>query len=334
MGQFTHFIGIDVSAQWLDLALSDAHDQRLAHQRIANTPEALRKLWRAWQQTYSLTLASTLACAENTGLYTRPLLRWAAEEPELILWVEAPHKVKFNSAGAYRGTSDKLAAERIANYARSFQNRHQPWKPEAKALETLQFLLNRRKWLVTTRAALNTADQEIRKFAPDFAVACPDTHKGLNADIDRIDKQIDGLIAQDERLKHQTQRLLTIPGVGRVTCLYLLVHTRAFTRLKDPKQLACHAGVVPFEQQSGSSVRTQSRVSHQANKDLKRQLHIAATVAARHDNDLKNYFLRKLKEGKNKMSVLNAIRNKLVHRICAVIRNDKPYNKTKFAAAA
>ena len=42
---------------------------------------------------------------------------------------------------------------------------------------------------------------------------------------------------------------------------------------------------------------------------------------------MRTYFRRKVEEGKNKMSVLNAVRNKLVHRIMSVIRKKQPYLK-------
>ena len=38
-----------------------------------------------------------------------------------------------------------------------------------------------------------------------------------------------------------------------------------------------------------------------------------------------NYYQRKIKEGKNKMSVINAIRNKLIQRIFAVTRDNRTY---------
>jgi hypothetical protein len=37
--------------------------------------------------------------------------------------------------------------------------------------------------------------------------------------------------------------------------------------------------------------------------------------------------MRKVNQGKNKMLVLNAIRNKLIHRIFAVVRDGIPYQK-------
>ena len=58
---------------------------------------------------------------------------------------------------------------------------------------------------------------------------------------------------------------------------------------------------------------------------IKKLLHLAAMAAIRSDKELKEYYLRKVAEGKNKMSVLNAVRNKLVHRIMSVITRKQPY---------
>ena len=56
---------------------------------------------------------------------------------------------------------------------------------------------------------------------------------------------------------------------------------------------------------------------------------MAALVVAtkRKDGELREYYLRKAGEGKNKMLVLNAIRAKLVARMFAVIINNRQYEK-------
>lgn len=71
-----------------------------------------------------------------------------------------------------------------------------------------------------------------------------------------------------------------------------------------------------------------------ANKRVKKLLHLAAMVAANYDKELKAYFERKVAEGKNKMAVLNAVRNKLIHRIFACIRNHRKYEKIYTPALA
>ena len=64
-------------------------------------------------------------------------------------------------------------------------------------------------------------------------------------------------------------------------------------------------------------------------EDLKALLHLAAMCAIRYDQELKAYYIRKVSDGKNKMSVINAVRNKLVHRIMAVIQRQTPFIKSQ-----
>ena len=64
-----------------------------------------------------------------------------------------------------------------------------------------------------------------------------------------------------------------------------------------------------------------------ANKKLKTNLHLAALTAIKHDPEISAYYLRKVSEGKPKMSVINAVRFKLLARVVAVVNNDIMYVK-------
>ena len=60
---------------------------------------------------------------------------------------------------------------------------------------------------------------------------------------------------------------------------------------------------------------------------------MCALNAKKYDYQLKTYFDTKVENGKNKMLVLNNIRNKLLHRVFAVIKRQQPYvNTHNFAA--
>ncbi len=52
---------------------------------------------------------------------------------------------------------------------------------------------------------------------------------------------------------------------------------------------------------------------------------MAAINAVRYHAELRSYYKRKLEEGKGKMSAINAVRNKLLHRVVAVVRRGTPY---------
>ena len=70
-------------------------------------------------------------------------------------------------------------------------------------------------------------------------------------------------------------------------------------------------------------------MSNRADKSIKSLLHMAALVVTRKkkEGELREYYLRKVAEGKNKMTVINAVRAKLVYRMFAVIRDNKFYEK-------
>ena len=68
-------------------------------------------------------------------------------------------------------------------------------------------------------------------------------------------------------------------------------------------------------------------MSKRADGSPKSVLQMAAMRAVRLNNELQQYYLRKIEEGKNRMSVLNAIRNKIMHIAMALIKN-KTYYKS------
>ena len=135
------------------------------------------------------------------------------------------------------------------------------------------------------------------------------------------------MVRQDEQIDKKIKLVQSIKGIGPVTAVALLVYTKSFDRFENAKQLACYCGVVPFKKTSGSSVKYKSTVSPFANKKLKKLLHLCALSAIKNDKELYLYFERKVKEGKNKMSVINAVRNKLVHRVYAVLRDERMFEE-------
>ena len=64
-------------------------------------------------------------------------------------------------------------------------------------------------------------------------------------------------------------------------------------------------------------------------------LNMAALSAKKRDTEIKAYYERKVAEGKNKMSVMNAIRCKIISRAFAVIEIKTPFVKIqKFKTAS
>ena len=155
----------------------------------------------------------------------------------------------------------------------------------------------------------------------------------LKKNLKLINHQILEIINSDPTLKNNYKLIQSIPGVGQQTTTYLLIITKNFTCFENARKLACYAGVAPFPFQSGSSIKRRNKVSPLADKKLKSLLNMCALSTKKHDAEIKQYYNRKVEEGKNKMLVINNIRNKLLTRIFAVVKRQQPYvNLQKFAA--
>ena len=157
--------------------------------------------------------------------------------------------------------------------------------------------------------------------------SCHASLAAIEKDRKAIDKAIEQLIEDDAQLKRLFGLMTSVPGIGPATATEVVIATNELKSITDPKKMACHAGVAPFNFQSGSSVRGRPGVSQYARKRLKFLFHLAAMAAIRAKGELQDYYQRKVGEGKNKMLVLNAVRNKLIHRIYAVVRRDEKYDK-------
>jgi transposase len=105
----------------------------------------------------------------------------------------------------------------------------------------------------------------------------------------------------------------------------MIVLTENFTRFSTARKFACYAGIAPFEHSSGSSIRGRTRVHACANKQIKTLLNMAALSSIQIKGEFREYYERRISEGKHKMSTLNIIRNKIVFRAFAVVQRGTPY---------
>lgn len=327
--EFSNYVGIDVSKKTFDVVfIFNKEIDQVVHQEYSNDAKGIKKMLMYLQKQKGVNKENTLFCMENTGIYGRTL-SYAIYKEQWFVWVETP-VVIFRSIGLQRGKNDKVDAKRIAIYAMKNSEHAKMWEAPRKEITTLRQLLNSREALIKGLKALTVSMNEHKETGnKELAALMKEVTKGtvkaMKKDILNMEKMILELIKNDVVLLQLFKLLISIPGIGKITSTELICFTNEFKNYTEAKQLACYCGVVPFEHSSGTSVRGRTRVSHMANKPLKTKLHMCAMVAIQCDAELKNYYQRKVKEGKNKMAVINAVRNKLVHRVVAVVKRQTPF---------
>ncbi|SFE95981.1 IS110 family RNA-guided transposase [Spirosoma endophyticum] len=324
-----HFIGIDVSKNTLDWAVY-TNKGIVWQTQSENSPTAIRAVIKQLQALPDFGRSTCVVCMEHTGLYNAHALD-VFFQAQLPIWLEASLHIK-QAGGLQRGKSDSIDAQRIAEYAYRFQDRTRLWKPARPVMKKLAEFTRLRQRLQGMISQLKVPLAEQKRFGDKALTTqlgqhCSSSLKALLSDLKGVEKAIKQLIADDPTLKALFELVTSIPGVGQVVATELILASDEFKAIDDPKKLACHAGVAPFEHSSGSSVRGKTRVNHHARKSLKTLLHMAAMSALQMPGELQEYYQRKVKEGKNKMLVINALRNKLIHRVYAVVKRGKKYNK-------
>jgi transposase len=325
------FLGIDVSKLWFDISLMaviNFQKQPMITERFVNTNEGLTLL-KKWLKTQKVTFGNdTLLVIENTGIYHRLLWKFFSDNNIPIHIGNAAHIKK--SFGIARGKNDKIDSQRLCSYA--YKN-----DEELKATSALNPVFLNLKDLITSRTRLNSQLGANRTYVKELkSINDKATQKimekvykmaitGLQNSVKEIEKQIGVIIKSDDSINNNYKLLISVPGIATVTATYILCCTNNFAGKISGKQLACYAGVAPFQETSGKSLKGRNKVHKMANKELKSLLHMCALSSIKSYPEFRDYYDRKEAEGKHPNSILNAICNKIVLRVAAVVNNQKQY---------
>lgn len=326
---FIYFIGVDVSKEKLDIAVYRL-TELLFHKQISNDVKDIRRFIKELCKLDGFRLSEAVFCMEFTGIYNNHFV-YELVKTKANVWLEPASRIR-NSLGLVRGKNDKLDAIRIGRYAYKNCDEVRLWNPRRCVVSKLYHLTTLRSRLIAVKNALQVPLKEMDLFV-DKSVksACSKLSRrslnSLEADIKKVEKAIDDLIKADPELSRLVRIITSISGVGKQTAIGVISTTNEFKDIQEPKKYACYSGVAPFPRESGI-FKGRSRVSHLANKKMKTLLHMAALSAILCNKDLKIYYERKVAEGKNKMAVINAVRNKLIHRIFACVEQNREYENS------
>ena len=153
--------------------------------------------------------------------------------------------------------------------------------------------------------------------------------KIIKEELKKIEKELENIIKKAPELTKNYELVKSVPCIGKVSGIQLLICTGNFKKINTYRKSACYAGVAPFEYMSGTSIRGRTKISQMGNKCLKKLLHICSLSVLKHKRgELYEYYKRKIEEGKHTMSVLNALRNKLLNRIFACLNKGTKYSST------
>lgn len=331
MQKYTVFIGIDMSKEWLDASLYwQDHDGVFPQAHFANQTKGFDQLlqWVSQQVERHALQGKWYFCMEHTGLYTLPLASFL-EDRGLTYVLESPLRI-HRSVGLKRQKTDAVDAAHIAAYAaRNYRDIKVRPLPTGILLQVQQ-LLSLRARLVRYRQGLTIAQKELKAMAQS-QVSQPVVQLNdpicelISRQIKALDNDIQQRLFADAELKRLYELVRSVIGIGPVCAAYLLVYTNGFTAFEKARQFACYIGIAPFPYRSGKTIELPDKVSFLANRRMKALISMAAIAACNHDPHFRQFFKRQLQRGKHKGWIYNAVKNKLLYRVFAVVKRDTPY---------
>lgn len=127
--------------------------------------------------------------------------------------------------------------------------------------------------------------------------------------------------------KNIRQLLVSIPGIGPTIANTLIAEIGDIHRFHSGKSLVAYAGLDPKVKQSGVSLKHNTKITKRGSPYLRKSVYISAYIAKRYDPELKEYFEKKIKEGKRYKEATVATARKILYRVYAVWKRETPYIK-------
>jgi transposase len=323
------FVGIDIgSANFFAAAgKEDKNNWQLTMKpkEFINDYDSLPQ-FLLWLRENHILPNNAIVCMEATGVYNEILAHFLVNNQYRIS-IESPLEVKraFKPIGH---KTDAVDSTQIAEYAYRFYDELRVWAPREAILEQIKTLLATREQFSKQKTAqMNTLKALERKQVrtPLAEALHKDVIERLKKNMLEIEKEIERLIDQDPANKQLVGLMMSIPGVGFLLATHLLIAFESSPEPYNPKKMAAFIGICPYKHSSGTSINRTPSSRHYGLPGLRRLLFLAAMSVRTHNDYFRNYFMRKVLDGKARKLVINNIENKLLKIICAVARTGTPY---------
>ena len=305
----TRTAGVDVSKDHLDVHF---HPENLKR-RFPNDDRGHQALidWLA-------PMTPERVVYEATGAYHRAFERALGHAGLPLAKINPRQARRFAEAAGRLAKTDRIDAKMLARFGLLLQPAVQQLK--SQALDQLNELVVARRGLLKDRTAIGNRQRNLTlPLLKHQAVA---RLKQIDRQVEAIDKACHQLVSAEPELARKFDLLISIPGIGEVTAIALLVDMPELGRL-EARQAASLAGVAPVTRESG---KWQGRSFIRGGRAVLRQaLYMPALVVIRHNPPLKRKYEALREAGKPAKVAITAIMRKLIILANALVRDDREW---------
>ena len=322
------FVGIDVSARTLVVALERDHQTGRQRREFLNTAVGHEGLI----QWLSKSATAVQVCIEATGLYSLDLALALHRAEGIEVMVANPRAIAdFAKALLQRSKTDQLDAEVMLEFARRMP--FVAWQPPSSPQLDLRALMRR----ITGLKLVSQQEKNRLHSVSQSAEITPLVRKDIQSHlvqlerhIEKLEHQAEAIVQADRELARQFCHLVSVRGIARVSALHLLAELVVLAPDMTARQWVAHAGLDPRHHESGTSVHKPTRISRAGNRYLRSALFMPALVATQHDPNIRAFYQKLVVRGKTKMQAIVAVMRKLLHALHGMLRTGSDFVGEKF----
>jgi transposase len=147
-------------------------------------------------------------------------------------------------------------------------------------------------------------------------------------DIARLDLKIDEITRRiTTAVKASGTTLTRVYGIGPINAAVILGEVGDIARFATRDRFASYAGTAPIAVSSGEHNR--HRLSRSGNRRLNHAIHIAAVTQVRNNTPGRDYYRRKIAEGKNRLEALRCLKRQITDAVWRQLQVDRQNDKTQ-----
>lgn len=302
------YVGIDVSKEYLDVALLPSRKKR----REVNDEAGILKLTERLKK-----LAPALVVLEPTGGLEAPVAGALAAEGLPVAIVNARQIRDYARATGKLAKTDGVDALVMAEFAQAVKPEVRPLRDE-EAEEMKATVARRRQLLEMLTTEKNRLAISRKQIKPSILAHI----EYLKRELGDINKDLRRMVESSPVWREKDDLLQSVPGVGRVLSVTLLAELPELGSL-NRREIASLVGVAPFNRDSGY-MRGKRRIWG-GRAHIRAVLYMAALVGARYNPVIKAFYERLLAKGKAKKVALVACMRKLLTIMNAILRTRRPW---------
>jgi len=309
------YIGVDISKNDF-LACFNELDKPI---KFSNSNVGLTQFFNHLQ-TNGCLKNETVIGVESTGAYSLPLAIIGARKNYVVKIINPIVTKSYLGSSIRKVKTDKADARVIRSCL--IEGAGAEFKDAAEEV-IFKNLIRQRYFLVKLKAELILKQQHITLKEECLKLPISSINTELK---EIIVKKIIYLEQQLAACLPDQQILLqSIPGVGKITAMTFATEIGDISKFSSPKKLVGFVGLDSKIRQSGTSLNIKGHISKRGNRLIRKTLYVAALTAIQRPNLFRDFYEKKLSEGKAKNVCIVAVMRKMIHVIYAVLKRQSPF---------